>query len=260
MDEIHVFCMHAGISYFLIGGTLLGAVRHRGFIPWDDDMDIGLLRADYNRLLGEFKSKSGSVKILSSDSTKHYKWPQAKAVHTKTKLIELGDEKNQIGIFVDIFPLDYIVGSYEQATRIVKRSNFWKNLLTIKYLKTNPNRSTIKNLIIILGKLFKVIPDRFLINKVNRYGTKKTREKGDYLCNFSGAWGIREIASAEQFDARQLCRFEDRMYYIPLGFDAYLHTVYGDYMMPPPVEKRVSHHANQAFWIDDSRNTNEDAY
>ena len=248
MDEIHEFCVSNNISYYLIGGTLLGAVRHKGFIPWDDDMDIGLLRRDYEYLLQNFKSKSGNVEILHSGNMKNYIWSSAKAIHEKTKLVELGYKRSEIGVFIDVFPLDYIDADYEEAKKIVKRSNRWKNLLTLKYLRIDRKRSLHKNLIVLVGKVLYIFPDKYLIRKINSYGKKDYSGNEKYICNFSGAWGLRELTKADDFAVKVPGKFEGRYYFMPQGYDDYLHTVYGDYMTPPPVEKRVTHHSSKAYW------------
>lgn len=249
MDEIHDFCVSSNIPYYLVGGTLLGAVRHHGFIPWDDDMDIGLLRKDYEYLLQNFESKSGNVEILHYKNMRHYIWPSAKAIHKKTALIELGYKKSEIGVYIDVFPFDYIdVDSYEEAKTIVKRANKWKNLLTLKYLRLDRKRNMAKNILVMLGKALYIIPDSFLIKKINSYGKQNYTGSEKYVCNFTGAWGLREIAKASDFKETVPGQFEGREYTLPEGYDDYLHTVYGDYMTLPPVEKRLSHHSNKAFW------------
>ena len=249
MDEIHDYCVRSNIPYYLVGGTLLGAVRHHGFIPWDDDMDIGLLRKDYEYLLQHFESKSGNIEIIHCGNMNHYIWPSAKAVHNKTALIENGYQKSEIGVYIDVFPFDYIdADSYEEARAIVQKSNRWKDLLTLKYLRVNHNRRLVKNILVIIGKILYVIPSSLLIKKINSYGKLNYTGTEKYICNFSGAWGLKELANASDFARTIQGQFEGREYLLPEGFDDYLHTVYGDYMKLPPEEKRISHHSNIAFW------------
>lgn len=251
MDEIHDYCTAHQIQYFLLGGTLLGAVRHHGFIPWDDDMDIGLLRKDYEKLLRQFTSKSGNVEILHAGNMKHYIWPSAKAVHKQTRLVELGYKKSEIGVYIDIFPLDYINADYEEARKIVIKANRWKDLLTLKHLRVDKKRSTLKNAIVIVGKLLYLVPDCFLISRINSFGEQEYKGTEKFVCNFTGAWGIRELASADDFSSAVAGNFEGRSFWLPNGYDDYLHTVYGDYMTLPPVEKRVTHHSSKAYWRED---------
>ncbi|MDY6309086.1 MAG: LicD family protein, partial [Oribacterium sp.] len=105
MDELDAFCRAHEIPYTLLGGTLIGAIRHKGYIPWDDDIDICLFRPDYDRLLREFQSESGHVELWTPDRTPNYLHPYCKAVDTRTVLIE-ADKKHAIGVNVDVFPLD----------------------------------------------------------------------------------------------------------------------------------------------------------
>ena len=168
MDEIDSFCRCNGITYFLIGGSLLGAIRHKGFIPWDDDMDIGLPRKDYNRLLREFRSSSGNVELNCYETKSHYKWANAKAIDTRTILFEAGDLKHPTGVFVDIFPFDGIAGDRDTAERKTMGKKRWNDVLSIKHLRVDSKRSFFKNLIIIIGKLLLwIIPDKTIIRMIN---------------------------------------------------------------------------------------------
>ena len=249
MDEIDSYCREHNIEYFLVGGTLLGAVRHKGFIPWDDDMDIGLPRKDYNRLISEFKSKSGNVQIVHYKSATHYKWASAKAYDNRTVLIELDDKKNTTGVFIDIFPFDGIIGDKKTAQKEVLNKKRWKDILTLKHLRIDKKRSKYKNLVVLLGRLFYLIPDKYLIKQINAGDNNPIAfEDCKYICNFTGAWGIRELTKSKNFISTIDAEFEGRKYRIPIGYDDYLKTVYGEYMTLPPKEKQVSHHSAIAYW------------
>lgn len=249
MDEIDSYCREHHIEYYLVGGTLLGAIRHKGFIPWDDDMDIGLSRKDYNRLISEFNSKSGNVQIADYKNTAHYKWASAKAYDNRTVLIELGDTKNVTGVFVDLFPLDGIIGEKKTVQKEVLRKKRWKDILTLKHLKIDEKRPMYKNLIVLLGRVLYLIPDTFLIKQINASDKNPIAfEKCRYVCNFCGAWGIRELTKSRNFMSAIDAEFEGRKYRIPIGYDDYLKTVYGEYMSPPPKEKQVSHHSSVSYW------------
>lgn len=254
MDEIDEFCRSRGIEYFLVGGTLLGAIRHKGFIPWDDDMDIGLPRKDYQKLIESFHSKSGNVQIYDYKSATSYKWASAKAIDNRTVLIEIGDEKNKTGVFIDVFPFDGIAGDRAMAEKKVKRIKIIKDLLTLKHLRIEGDRSLFKNFLVLLGKLLLVIPDRFFIARINASEKEPLDfENCQYVCNFTGAWGMRELTESNNFRLTIDTEFEGRKYKIPIGYDDYLKTVYGNYMTPPPKEKQVSHHSSVAYWKEKSR-------
>lgn len=249
LDEIDRFCRENNLTYFLVGGTLLGAIRHKGYIPWDDDIDIGLPREDYNKLIKYFVSLSGNVDIINVYNYHRYRWANTKAVDNRTKLIESDDEKSAIGVFIDIFPFDGIRGDFCRVKNEVVKLSAWKHLLVLKHLKINHRRSKLKNLLIIIGKVIGIIPDKWIIKKIDSI-EKKSQPFLDceYICNFYGAWGIREITKASNFIYTTDADFEGRKYKIPLGYDDYLKTVYGDYMELPPEEKRITHHQSQSYW------------
>lgn len=248
MDEIDSFCRHNGITYFLVGGTLLGAVRHSGFIPWDDDMDIGMPREDYEFFLERFVSSSGNVSVISNSNSDNYIWASAKAIDNRTLLIEQNNYKNPIGVFIDVFPFDYIDGTYETAIKRVKKNELFQYLLAMKHMEIKEGRSIVKNLGIVLCKLLFLIPDKVLIQRINSNSRFNKSKDYNFICNFTGAWGVREISKIENFRKTVDVLFEGRKYLAPVGYDDYLTTVYGDYMTPPPTHKQITHHDNKAYW------------
>lgn len=249
LDEIDEFCRCNDIQYFLVGGSLLGSIRHNGFIPWDDDIDIGLLREDYDRLLSYFVSNSGNVQIEDYRKNKKHKWANAKAYDKRTILIETGDEKSPTGVFVDIFPFDYVIGDREKAKSKTIQKKRWKDILTVKHLQVDRTRATWKNIIVVCSKILYLIPDGYIIGKINKIETENIGINDvEYICNFTGAWGIKELAPSRCFKSTTEAIFEGRKYKIPIGYDEYLTNVYGEYMTPPPIEKQISHHDSIAYW------------
>lgn len=250
LEELDEFCQKNNINYFLTGGTLLGAIRHNGYIPWDDDIDIALLREDYERLLSEFVSKTGYVEIINHRNKKNYIWPFAKMIHKKTLLIDNALHKSAIGVYIDIFPLDYIDASYENAKKQVKRAGRWRRLLAIKHLEVSNKRAYIKNIVIVFARIFNIIPDRVLIEKIEKISRKyENKSESEFVCNFMGAYDVREIVERKDFDSAIKHVFEDKMFKIPIGYDDVLSRTYGDYMTLPPMEKRVGHHDTKEYWI-----------
>ena len=248
LSELDKFCISNKITYFLTGGTLLGAIRHNGYIPWDDDIDICLMRKDCDKLVSSFKSTSGNISILDISNTEGYIWPSAKAVDKRTILIENKYKLEAMGVYIDIFPMDNLPGDIEQAKKYALRVKKVKDKLTLKHLRVEKDRAVLKNIVIILGKILYLIPDRCLIRKIEKLSRKYQNEKTEYICNLSGAWGIREITRAEFFSATQQHIFENKEFSIPVGYDGYLKNVYGDYMTPPSKEKQITHHASEEFW------------
>ena len=249
LEEIDEFCANNDISYFLVGGTLLGAIRHNGFIPWDDDIDIGMPRADYNRFIKIYKSKSGTIEIRHHSNSKNHIWPAAKAINNKTILIENNNKRNSIGLFIDIFPFDKVAGTFDEVKKKQKKITVFKKILDLKYFQIVKDRSLLKNIVVVLGRLLRIIPNKLFFLQIDKLSVKdQFSDNCKYLCNFVGAWESREIANIHDFDEIIKHQFENKMFSIPKGYDDYLTTVYGDYMTPPPVEKQVTHHSNVVYW------------
>lgn len=250
LDEIDKFCQNNKITYFLIGGSLLGAIRHNGFIPWDDDIDIGMKRDDYERFIESFASASDNLKIIDYRSSSTYIWPAAKAIDTRTKLIENGNAKHDIGVFIDIFPLDVVYGTFKRAVKKQKKIEIWKNILTLRNLPLKKDRSFTKNVIIFLSRTSKIIPNYVVISRIAKLSQKDAKKQCNYICNFAGAWGKNEIADVKYFEKAIKHKFENNEFFIPIGYDGYLSTVYGDYMTLPPLEKQCTHHESVAYWCE----------
>ena len=117
------FCKENGIRYYLCGGTLLGAIRHKGYIPWDDDIDISMPRPDYDRFISMFNKPENDYQVIDMSNNKKYGLPFAKVHDTRTFVDELQYTKDQFGVYIDIFPIDG-VGEDEQVLRILR----WRNI------------------------------------------------------------------------------------------------------------------------------------
>lgn len=259
LDLLKIFaeiCDNNNLKYFLIGGTLLGAVRHKGFIPWDDDIDVGMPRKDYEKFIKIAQKQLPEYIFLQTNKTDP-KYPQnfAKLRNCNTTFIETAVKNLKInhGIYIDVFPFDAVPNDKFKQKVILFKSKLLS--VRIQELYTVENIGAVKSLrnkvIINLLKLFYHTPYDAVRakEKLNRnYENIKT----DYLFNFSGAWGKKEISPRIWFDESIKLQFQDCMFSCPKRYDEYLNRIYGDYMRYPPVEQRVSHHYTEIIDCDKS--------
>lgn len=248
LSDIDVFCRDNNIQYCLIGGSLLGAIRHEGYIPWDDDIDIGMMRDDYEYFMSHYRSASGKTQALDFRNCKHYIWPAAKVIHTDTVLYENNYKKVDIGVHVDLFSFDDVPGSIEDVKKYCRRIYRYRNILTIKHLLLSSERSVLKNALIICGKVFYIVPDKWLLGRIHKLSCKYKGIQSDYVCNFAGAWKEKEIHRRSILVGKTMHKFENGEFPIPIGYDEYLKSLYGDYMKLPPKDKQKAHHGAVSYW------------
>ena len=120
LDEVHQFCEQHGLRYFLSSGTLIGAVRHRGYIPWDDDIDIYMPRQDYEQFLLTYTDAKGIYRAINPATEPHYYYTFAKVVDQRTRMVEKETEGYEIGVYLDIFPVDYVTDNLSRRERVFR--------------------------------------------------------------------------------------------------------------------------------------------
>lgn len=248
LKEVDAICRENNIKYFLTGGTLLGAIRHGGYIPWDDDIDIALLRPEYDKLIEALKkcSDKNSIHILTSDNNPNHIWPFAKVIHEDTIVYELGVE---LGVNIDIFPIDSLFDDRKKCERFINRINFIRKFINLKLLENVDRKGLFKRIIITsLRKVIKPIPIIYFVKKVEKILSRLRHNDSKYVAAVVGAWGSKEIILRESISETIMHKFENGEYPIPVGYDHILSSLYGDYMQLPPIEKRKSHHLYEAYW------------
>lgn len=243
LDDVARFCESHDINYFLAYGTLLGAIRHKGYIPWDDDIDIIMPRPDYDKFMNSFDKESGSkYNTLCEVRDKGYNCCFGKVHDKRTLFQEDYSRKSSFGVFIDVFPFD----GYSSPSQM-NYCNILTNLLKIKLNVWYPGRSLFKNTITYIGKfLLLPLPIGVILKKMDTNARKLSFKDSKKVCSF---FEKQPTFNKELFEDFIYAQFEDKKYRIPKDFDQVLSIEFGDYMKLPPEKDRVFKHHAKAWWI-----------
>lgn len=248
------FCRVNDINYFAAYGTLIGAVRHHGLIPWDDDIDVWMLPDDYNKFCS-LKGKVHDHYDIMDDRDKNY-WllRLVKFVDTDTTLWEFEHFPCITGVYIDIFKLDFC----DKDKAIDLRREYDKTSYDLAYAMMRHTFEQLKQAFLQFHPilLYNYLKDSLyyrprynsLLNAYNHCLDKIQESKGDSLVSFDGMYREKEIFKKDWFVNSVRMDFDELEINVPIGYHEILTQLYGDYMQLPPEEKRVSHHAH--FFLD----------
>lgn len=247
LQHVKYVCEENHIPYSLCFGTLLGAKRHGGFIPWDDDVDVCVLRSDYERLLSLLKDQHGRFKLMSMATNRDYYYNFAKMVDTETTVVEHGYKPIQgYGVYVDIFPLDYAPSDEKRFRRLVSQINRISAMKTLSIMASAEFVAGKKKIAYyVLSPFAKLIGYRHWRNTCEK--KMRSQNKGEYVCCLTEKPKYRELMKASDMQNLTTITFEGEEFACFSNNEEYLKNRYGDYMKLPPVEQRVSHHDFEAF-------------
>lgn len=249
LKKFDEFCKENDIRYYLSHGTLLGALRYKGFIPWDDDVDLLIPREDYSRLISLFQDDD-QYRLYCFEKNDEYKFPYAKLCDMTTLKIEEGyDNDLNLGLDLDLFPLDAWDDDIDKAkkeARALNKNMFYLSLSKLdKADSLNVIKRFIKSIIMVICKMYGY---KYFIRKIQKISCSKKQTGSKYLgCKAWCVYGERGIIPAEVFADTIDVEFEGEMFTAPIGYDTYLTCLYGDYMPEPPKEKQKTHHVFKAY-------------
>ena len=239
------------LTYYIVGGTLLGAVRHKGFIPWDDDIDIAMPRNDYEKFIKFYNNENKRFILETPYENKDFLYTFSKLYDTQTTLIERRRRNFKRGIFIDILPLDGAGMSYKESITLFKKINKMNAFFNARTCAIRKERKWYKNLAIILARIIPLFDDKKYSLKIDSVVSSLDYSDSLYVANFSGTYGKKEVVEKRLFGKPCVFEFETLKVKGPEFYNEYLTHLYGDWTKLPPPEKRGIQH--DYLYIDLSR-------
>lgn len=238
------YCQENDITYYVAGGTLLGAMRHQGFIPWDDDVDVVVPRSDYDKLIKSFRDKGGKYALETPyDGNNDFLFTYSKLYDCTTTVSENVRPICTRGLYIDIFPLDGIGDAdWENNYKQFDRLNM---LMMTRTCSMRKGRGFVKNCAILL---MRIVPQFILNNKklsikLDKKASEYSYETSKYAGNLMGAYRYKEIMDKEIFGKPVRCKYENIYVNAPEKAVEYLEHIYGKWEVIPPEDKRGGAHS-----------------
>ncbi len=260
LKNVHAVCVKNNLRYYLIGGTALGAVRHKGFIPWDPDIDIAMPREDYDKFIDISGNQLDSqYKCVTYRELKNYIPPHAVVYDRNTRLEQrkkdyFRDELRPTGVYIDIMPLDVAPSDEKSQIKHSKKIRLIRKVRSFKLFSFGKDRNfVIQTLRFSLKIVLSMVSMHWLNKKMDaefrRYGNISRPE---YWCSMASHYSYqKQCMPIEIYGTPTLIQFEDDFFYAPEKVDDYLRRIYGYYMTLPPIaaqERMWNHFVSFKHW------------
>ena len=249
VKEFIDFCDKNSLRYFMLGGTMLGAIRHGGFIPWDDDIDLGMFRDDYEKFLELSYKLPDNLKVVNYRNTPSYQYYITRILDTETKVEEerIGNENRYTNASIDIFPVDGTPNNKLLRKIYFFRVLYHRALMSLCYKdsidRKRPRGTAEKMLLWVMERLpvERMTTPYKQKEKIDKLLRKQKVEGSRFIGNIMGAYRTKEIVPAEFYGKGKMYPFEDIELRGMEMADEYLKWTYGDYLQLPPEDKRKTH-------------------
>ncbi len=253
--EIVKICDRHGLTYFLSAGTFLGAVRHKGFIPWDDDMDMRMPRPDYEKLIRYLNKELPEPYIVRSfvlDHSVHRYFTRVENTRVKFRRTHTRNEQ-LTNAWIDIFPLDGMpenkILAKIRKTHLLYRKMLMQISVFDEIVDVTKKRPMSEKIIVFLAThtpIQRMLSFDRCWRKLDRALKAYPLSKSRYYMNFMSAYKFKDIIPKSLYGKGAMYPFEDTSFRGPADYDGFLKILYGDYMKLPPVEVRNKHNMDQA--------------
>jgi len=239
LEAVDKVCREHHLRYYLWAGTMLGAVRHKGFIPWDDDMDICMPRPDYEQLVAHWREwLPQPYELISTETDPTYPYPFGKIEDSSTTVLERPDFKFLEGVYIDVFPIDGAPADEQERKRHFKKYKFWRHLLFLR--GRDPFKHGYGPRSWFPWLLHKTFSLENLQQRVRRLMMRYDYETSDFVVDYDD--GLKGVIEKRLLGTPQVYPFEDKQFLGVEHYDEYLTNKYGNYMQLPPKEKQIQHH------------------
>ena len=243
------FCRENKIRYYLFYGSLLGAAREKGFIPWDDDIDLAIPRKDYQKLVEIFNKKTDRYKLVSMHNNSDFTAPLAKIIDTQTRLIQNYGfkEKVELGIYIDIFVFDGLPSDEEERMECLKCAQKLTICWEIAASDFSYNKRNLihKCVSYIYYLPIHILGYKYYLKKIDDFASRYDFDTSEYVSNLM-------LTSSDDAYRRKCFEFielpfEGHKFYAPSGYEELLTQLYGDWRIPPSKEEQISHHNYECY-------------